>query len=451
VEIKKLVLKIKKEELSLGIFESNLESKLDKYWANFRIKFFYDYLKHVGTLTPKSEFENLGGWNLFKYLFHIIFNSSLIRLLFGKYDYLILGSSRGKLVDPYSDDISRSLGKSQITLAQSNTRDYYKKVVYIDMIKIFAKIYAQLACILKPSSRRKIPQELFARFDDIPQEKFVAKFIKSSYEFDFMYKMYSCILRRMKVKQVFVVVGYYNLPLIIAARNLGIKTTEIQHGVVTPYHISYSFNEGALKKYCFADNLFTMGEYWGRACLLPRDVVVNNVGNNYFVCDKAKSINKDNRKILFISQTTIFEHIVEFINVNLDTLSEYELIFKLHPNEFSRKEYIVNTLMTSEWSGLNLTVVTTQNTLSELQDFCAIQIGIYSTGIFEGLQKGCFTLIIPGPGISYLEDLIKRQLVRFYDDKVELSTQLNSFQKNIGMRFFEKFSVSKLNRMVVND
>src|SRR5690606_8728382 len=55
------------------------------------------------------------------------------------------------------------------------------------------------------------------------------------------YKIYHKVFKKVRPKSLYIVVAYYYAPIIKAAKDLGIKVYEVQHGIITKYHLGYSF------------------------------------------------------------------------------------------------------------------------------------------------------------------------------------------------------------------
>ncbi len=47
--------------------------------------------------------------------------------------------------------------------------------------------------------------------------------------------------RRHGIKTVYVVVAYFHQHIVGAARDLGIRVVELQHGAISPFHLGYSY------------------------------------------------------------------------------------------------------------------------------------------------------------------------------------------------------------------
>ena len=74
-------------------------------------------------------------------------------------------------------------------------------------------------------------------------------------------KLYLKILKTLNIQHVILVVGYLKPYLISARKKLGIKTYEMQHGIITKYHLGYSYPNNDYVQYS-SDYLLTFGDYW---------------------------------------------------------------------------------------------------------------------------------------------------------------------------------------------
>lgn len=229
--------------------------------------------------------------------------------------------------------------------------------------------------------------------------------------YELNYKIYKKILEKIRPKVVIEVVSYIlnKLALNQAAYDIGILIIELQHGTKGQSHIAYNFKE-KMKLDTFPQYIFTFGDYWKENTRFPINLEnVKSVGWPFFEKQNIKFYNftndNDNDKIsiLFISQGTIGEllsqlavQLAEFLD-----LDKYELIYKLHPGEYDEWEKRYPWLLVN-----GITVI--DNNDKNMHYYFAnanIQIGVYSTAIYEGLGYGLKTYILTYPGHEQLSEL----------------------------------------------
>jgi UDP-N-acetylglucosamine:LPS N-acetylglucosamine transferase len=247
-------------------------------------------------------------------------------------------------------------------------------------------------------------------------------------KFKLKYKYYYDILKKKKPKQIFIVVGYTHTFIIKAAKDLGIKCIEIQHGVISEYHLGYRYSEPKKVTY-FSDSLYTFGEYWTKNMTLPDYCKIeeygfgylNNQLNNYIYSSKKK-------QIVFISQGTIGKSLSEIAVKIAKQHNDYEVIYKLHPGEYNiwKKEY--KKLFEAE-KCMNLKIIDNNDVpLYKILSESIIQVGVYSTALYEGIALGCKTFLYSTYGVEYLEDLLNNKVAFSFNNSDGLSNLINQME-----------------------
>ncbi len=246
---------------------------------------------------------------------------------------------------------------------------------------------------------------------------------------------YNKILNRTKPRLIIEVVSYgrNNLILNELAKEKGIPTIELQHGIMGNQHIAYNFAK-KMDLPTFPDYIFAFGQYWKDNTRLPiDDDKVKIVGWPYYeqklnkYKQKGISNDRDKKTILFISQGTIGEELskiaVEFFrSFNND---EYRIIYKLHPGEYARWKDEYPWLIDS-----GIEVI--DHNLQDMHYYFAqsdIQIGVGSTAIYEGLGYGLATIIIELYGHQVMATLYDELKIAYLAKNAE---DVLCILKNIG-------------------
>lgn len=197
-----------------------------------------------------------------------------------------------------------------------------------------------------------------------------------------------------KIKPKIVMLHYmpsiFKQMLIEKCNSLGIKTIEIQHGTITKIDplVNKCLDISKLKhdnQYIFSFGPNQVHKY----ALAIHDVnKVVDVGFPFFE-NKIKKLPKMKKKyILVISQSTIGDEMAKFTS-NLAELvkdDNFKIVFKYHPNEFS-KDY--ECLKKS-----NIIEIKNEMSIYDIQNQSILQIGSYSTSLYEGFAMKIPTLII---------------------------------------------------------
>ena len=139
------------------------------------------------------------------------------------------------------------------------------------------------------------------------------------------------------------------------------------------------------------------------------------IGNVYLNSKKKgyeKLFLKSNKKnILFISQSNLGKYISEFASELANLLSdspEYHIIYKMHPYEIGATYDCLNKT--------NITIINDrENDLYYYQSISIAQVGIYSTGIYEGLIFDLPTYIINNDyGTSEIKEILGNEKGIYY-------------------------------------
>lgn len=216
--------------------------------------------------------------------------------------------------------------------------------------------------------------------------------------------------------------------------DLKIPTVELQHGTIT-------FDDPIEHK-CYDNNIcknvsdyfFSFGKvHTDINYLTTKATNLKEVGYPFLekkVKEKYKlpaGLKKNKKYILIISQTIIGEEMSEFASKLADLLmgnDEYGIIFKFHPNEVDRnypnleKKNIIQIKQKGE-------------EIYKYQKFSYLQVGVYSTAIYEGIAFGIPTFILRGKsGSEESEKLLSymKKGVHFINDEKEL---YNSIQDKL--------------------
>lgn len=341
---------------------------------------------------------------------------------------------------PYTDLLLRNINYSSLVLEKPLLGEHYKPVqtkniYYTDFLNFIAgmqiffekKIKRRKVDDVSRRNLRNILLDINTTFNvNISVEKYLTRIEHLFISEKIYYHLYKRILKRVKPKLILEVVSYLPDRIIVnkVAKELGITVVELQHGLMGKNHIAYNM-EGVLNIPSFPDYIFLFGQYWKDTTRFPLDESrLKVVGWPYFEqkvisnnVEKTRQI-KEKITLLFISQGTIGIDLSRLAvevseNINLD---QYRIIYKLHPGEFERwkQEY--------PWLNNPKIDVMDQNSIDIHECFAQsdIQIGVYSTALFEGLGYGLKTIIVNLQGAHYLEDLYKHNMAVLVNGSTEI-------------------------------
>lgn len=382
---------------------------------------------------------------------HFVTNNPLLS---SNHQYLFLGPGTkrrkaGKdetLWDIYCDPIIEHIGQNKCVLLEPHDlfskspvhRPHTQHISYTDAFSLYNKIHRSHFPVLRPSPAdvqliRDIQIHLLNEFNiDLDILALIQKRYRSHQAVAFPFDK---VLTKVAPKAVFLVCSYGNEAYIECCRRKNIPTIEIQHGTISPFHIGYSY-PGNSTKQAFPDYLLTFGRFWEETVNLPIDKSrIFTFGYPYLdeqLATTAKIAKK--KQLVLLSQSSLGNSLVAFALKLLNHLpSDWECIYKLHPGEVHdwQNEY-------PELAASGIQVITREPpSLYELLAESQIQVGVYSTAIFEGLALGCRTYLVNLPGHEHMQPLIDENICTLINNPGEIDFQyINSSSHFNKERFF---------------
>ncbi len=240
--------------------------------------------------------------------------------------------------------------------------------------------------------------------------------------------LYRRLFERLDPDLVVLVVSYGKETPIEVCSDLGIPVVELQHGVINPYHVGYSF-PGDRSKETFPDYLFTFGEFWGDTVSLPiPDDRVYPVGYPHLeaslsdlerdaesgagAADDGDGAREEGEQLLVVSQGTVGRELSRFA---ADLAEDFpgEIVYKLHPGEYDGWQDSYPWLREADID------VRADADLYALFSESAAQVGVYSTALYEGLAVGLDTYLLDCPGVVQLGPLVERGYATVVDSPGE--------------------------------
>lgn len=271
---------------------------------------------------------------------------------------------------------------------------------------------------------RSVSQEVASVFgNDYGTEESVLKAGVDLKAKRFAFRLLLSWLRPHKV----VAVNAYGCPgLILAARDLRIPTAELQHGVITAYHLGYAVARGE-RLQTAADSLLLFGEYWQRVATFGvADEKLIILGFPYFELEqKAFTDIQKTRKVVFVSQGTVGAELSMFaVRVARDLAPNLRVVYKLHPGEKDRWRHEYPWLVAARGSEQIEVIEGDQPSLYSLFAQSSWVCGVNSTAIFEAIGFGCAPVIVKLPGHEQMQPLIKDRIAKLVsvDDPFPVET-----------------------------
>lgn len=343
----------------------------------------------------------------------------------------------------YTEALSRHF-KNSITLEEPFELKHFKPVrnkelFYTDYILVQGELYSRIHIKLKTKLYKKIYtkimqdmenpiKELISEYGlDIMPEELYGIFVRRVLIEKVCRNKYERLISRINPKIIVEVVHYnaQNMMINEIAGKHGIKTIELQHGTMHDEHLAYQYAVNQKIKQ-LPQMLFTFSEYWNQVIHIPNNSTkVSAVGFPFFE-EKVKKLSRKEmfgiKNILFISQGTIGGYLYK-LAVELDNLidkDEYHIIYKLHPSENSdwKERYGVS-------GESNIEVIDNLDVnLYELFSKSSIQVGVYSTAVYEGIGFGIRTYIYNIAHADTMERLVQMGAAEYIESAEELLEKL---------------------------
>jgi len=322
----------------------------------------------------------------------------------------------GKFYDIYLDPLYNILGDRLWVFewpAQSGHRRKYQKKIfskhYIPMhIPLFSntfwnigfykvlgrkKFYIKAEGVLKNIITR-ISQDAKVDKNELKNNIYDAIAI-----FFYMKEFFIKIMRSISPKAVLIICGYgrFHMALSQACKELSIPSIELQHGIITKFHLGYIKTIKSENKDCIPEYLFTYGDFFSdivrKGNLFDPDKVIS-IGFPYLEEFKESHVSKDYKlkkflsnystTLLITSQWTVSDEIKLFVkrlSKELDKLKiNIGIIFKPHPRDWRNHkdlEQYQNIFLTSKYDDIYV--------LLKMVD---IHSTVYSTSGLEALAYG---------------------------------------------------------------
>ena len=238
------------------------------------------------------------------------------------------------------------------------------------------------------------------------------------------------MLSQMKPKIVVEVVSYNSKCMVIneICKELGILTIELQHGWIGRDHVAYNYAPGSVVKQ-FPDKIYLFGEYYKTKASFPisQDNLIIT-GFPYYERELQKykeRRRKDTRyTILFLSQGSYAKSLPQ-LAVDLRKVTDenhVRILYKLHPIEYHNWQQTSPLLLEK---GIEV-IGAKDMPLYECFANSDVQIGAYSTAIYEGLGFGLRTIIVEKNSGDFFRDLIDAGIIETFETVSDLIVKIKN-------------------------
>lgn len=369
----------------------------------------------------------------------------------------------------YTDDIINKLNSPCLVIERPYERIHYtpaknKNVKYTDFIT--AKSMVKSKFIIKKHATRIIEKEVQTIVNDINRiynveikvEEVVRHTINAYKRWLVQKPLLKRLIKKHTPKCILEVVYYSFMNLVIneVAKEEKIPTIELQHGTMGYYHIAYNFSERCELPY-LPDKIFLYSDYWKGNTRLPQkeeDLIVT--GYPYMekkIAEKKLKNNINDREknkitILVISQLTIgnvlSKFVVDLVREMKEAGIKYKIIYKLHGSEYSSWKSRYPWL--EQIKGEIEIIDNNEKSIYEYFAISDVQVGIYSTALFEGLAYKLKTFLLEAYGIEYMQDVLNKRYAKLVRKPSDLIDALVNEEdgKPLDIEFWEENAMNNV-------
>lgn len=248
---------------------------------------------------------------------------------------------------------------------------------------------------------QRLQAEFFETFGVLlPVQKLADRLIYAVTSAEVLSGAYRKLLERISPKAV-VMVCFYDIPNLCMSRvahELKIPTIDLQHGLLTPGVIQYSFPPMCADEEWLPDRVFCFGQFAVDSSDFP-DKAHRMIPTGFPLFEQQAAVVKERRNvtqgrdILVVSSTPLADQMIEF-SIRLAELLPPEagqVVYKLHPNDCKgwRERY-------PQLAACKAIRVEDDPARSIYESFATArcQIGTFSTALFEGVGCGIPTILL---------------------------------------------------------
>jgi len=369
------------------------------------------------------------------YCYLKIFSSQLVTffvknpffvIFFGKVDAVIFEHPRskeinGRVIDIYSYFIAKKLeseGKKIIFIDKSLHGTHAKSSSFrrfnLDNIELIQKIGQKIGSIF--CFEKIFFKDEISYFSSriIGANRLILTELSGAYLHFFLGKiLVKLFFKLARPDQIYIVDSYSKRHFITqAAKECNITITELQHGIVSDYHLGYAYPDYKNKSYSFLPDFFRGWEEewkksknaWFNKCLIQ-----SSFEYLFFLKNKyPKNEFGGKRKMVVISQGAIGERLCKEIANRVENLKNYEIFYKLHPGEYSVYMNYSGYELLSKQKNVNFVE---NGDLYDLFSKSQLVVGVFSTAILEGISFGLRPYLLDIAGIEYMKDRIEYSVI----------------------------------------
>lgn len=248
-------------------------------------------------------------------------------------------------------------------------------------------------------------------------------------------ELYKELLKKLGPKLLIVACTGGGLEAIAAAKELGIKTVEVQHGNIHPNHPGYMVGKHLSqyrRNFPYADCVLTYGHYWNNIFVAnsfreeDELFATGNTRIDFWRRRQNIDYNEVHRKVSISSQSVLCASQVGFLRGILEIVSKQDIqvqfVIKMHPN-CKRNDLRVWKKLERDYNGRVLIIGKDAVNLYRYILNSDFHASVYSTTHYEAIALGKPTAVMKLYGWENVVELVESgiaKLVDSPDDFVEL-------------------------------
>lgn len=381
-----------------------------RYWAPLRFKLYYFITQRVGLFeNPHPNIQkskNAGGFLKFFKKNPFFTSTQNSNVLFPS-----VRKINGE--DIYSSDTLKMFKDNLDVIDQEAYGKSLEGAFLFDsLIHLGDFIFKIIRKITKYFPPKELPEvtlwlEEFSHRFNIPLKDIQSLYVNNKIKFNVFEAIYFCLFSFKKYKTVYIVGSYFQMYVVSSAKRAGSKVIELQHGVITPYHLGFSY-PGQETNYFFPDELWCFGKFWSENTLMPKNASFKIFHPSFMkrLSGHSNGSQKQKNLVMFSSQgvvgTQIFEFSLAVARLNLD----FKIVFRLHPNEDLRK---YQSLLSNHTNvPQNFTLSHKDPNIFLLMSQAEYVVGVFSTTLFEAIYLKAKIVLLDMAGVEYMESVIAR-------------------------------------------
>ena len=426
----------------------------DKIWVFLRMKYVSIYQEklykrdNVSELRDKNLFQKIA---LLKYVLYGFIN------WFNKREYIFLSTSsesinkfiNEKFYDRLMDPIIEEIGKNKVLYIQKPQPIHHpircvhsKNIVSYHLILLLAYILEKITIKKCKIKNGNILQQIKDEYNLNINEQRIIKYHYSLYKvFNFLYSL-------IKPKAIFVICYYSNFAAIKAAKDLGIKVIEIQHGVIGNEHPAYNISADLDQTY-FPDYLLTFGlkdiEHFKTSKFIDYEKVhpignfyIDYISNNIDFDEELKNTLKKYRFVVGVTLQWTYEDItIQYVKEA--AVKDCSICYLLIPRHPIQRNYFELDLPSN-------VIIILDKQFYELMHYVDFHSTVNSTCSLEAPSLGVQNIMININNLSrmYYGDILKDEKITQYSDTPDEYTKIiKNFNK------IDRKTVRYLNKDVI--